>query len=360
MGHHSVPRRWMERLVLFVGCWAVGLAASAGGCATSAAAPGSGPSAGRSQAQGASNGMSAPGVVGPVRDVGSAARDSAGMEPSMGQRGLQSPSGGPRPLSSSRTGGRPGPSAGDPLSRARLLLESGRLEQAASVLGGLVQGYLSGNKAFEAAGMLGRLWLSRRLYTKARKLAERMEQARPTDPAGFLLRSRAEELLGHSGRAMRAAQKAARLAGNNPRVLRRFAETLLAYGKAGSAAQVAGRALALQPDSAWTLVILGDALWSRRRYAQAAEAYRKAASLGRDGRGFQAMALDRLGTLYQKRRKPALARQTLARCRREFPKLGCPFTEAGFMRPDPTRPERGETYAIPRGQKRRMQMGGEM
>ena len=270
------------------------------GCASSAAAPGGGASAPGARAQ--QSGRSDRVVPG-GQDAGAQAPTAQNRAGGLVE--IRSPVQQGRESARQPGGGR------DDLEQARFLYRQGRLKEAQAILDRLFAADLSNDKAFAAGKLLGRLFVSQRRYDRARKIAERLEQTRPSDPAGPLLRSRVEELAGHAGRALRAAQRAVQVASRDVASLRRFAETLLAYGKATKAAQMARKALTIQSDSAWTLVVLGDALWARRRYAEALAVYEKAAGLQTDGRGWSAIALDRLGTLYLSRRKPAKARQVL-------------------------------------------------
>ncbi len=242
--------------------------------------------------------------------------------------------------------------------RAQALYDSGRLSEAEALLRPLASGDPARPQVRRAQNLLARLLLSQRRYREAMAVAARLAGHRGSAAEGHALLARIHMLRNSLSRALREAQTAARLEPDSPRHLRILGEVLLAYGKPKAARAVLKRARRHDPASAWTLTLLGDALWQLRAYRKAETAYRKAANL-RDGTIWPLLALDRLGTLFLHRHRRSAAHRILEECRRRAPKLGCPFTEAGLLPPDPTRPDRPETHVLPPGKRTKVKPGRE-
>ena len=238
------------------------------------------------------------------------------------------------------------------LEQALKAYRTGRLDRAEAQLRRLASGPLDTKQAQRAAAVLVRLLVSTRRYSEARHLALRMTRQPRTAAEGFALLARVYFLMGSLGRSLRACQTAVKLAGAEPRYRRLLGEILLAYGKPRAASAALRQAERLRPNDAWTLTLLGDASWQRRHLRRAEAYYRRAASL-HDGSIWPLLALDRLGTLLLARHDRKGALDVLRQCRARSPKLGCPYTQAALMPPDPTRPDRPETHVLPPHERRR-------
>lgn len=97
------------------------------------------------------------------------------------------------------------------------------------------------------------------------------------------------------------------------------------------------RAVELAPTDPWPLALLGDAFWGQNRVHAAERAYRKAAGLKGGPPVFRAVALDKLGTLLVSQRKRKTAQRVYDACKMMFPALGCPYTRAALLPPNPVR-----------------------
>ena len=245
------------------------------------------------------------------------------------------------------------------LERARHAYSRGDLAEAGSILVRLVAPLSKGNAGASSTGvrsddmlaaatLLGRLRLSQRRYKEAETLANAVLVRSPKNLRAHLLLARSLYLAHNLGRALRAAQAAVAAAPAAAAARRMLGECLIAYRQWAAAMASLKDAVRLDPSSAWSRVLLGDALWAKRRYNEAELAYRKAMHLSGDGLGWQAIAMDRLGTLLLMRHRKQEAAKVLTQCKKQFVGLGCPYTEASFLPPDPTRPERHETFVRPR------------
>ena len=245
------------------------------------------------------------------------------------------------------------------LDRARLAYDRGDLREAETILVRLVapltartwrgsSGGAVSDDMMTAALLLGRLRVSQRRYKEAQTLAQSVLARKPKALGGHLLLARSLYLANELGHALRAAQAGIGAAPRSGAAQRMLGECLIAYRQWAAAMASLQKAVRLDPSSAWSQVLLGDVLWAKRRYNEAEVAYRKAVDLAADGVGWQAIAMDRLGTLLLARHRRPEAAKMLSQCKKRFVGLGCPYTEASFLAPDPTRPERRETFVRPR------------
>ncbi len=97
------------------------------------------------------------------------------------------------------------------------------------------------------------------------------------------------------------------------------------------------RAVQLAPQNPWPQTLLGDAYWGMNLLNTAERAYRKAAGLKGGPPVYRAVALDKLGTLLVQQRKRKTARAVHDACKKMFPTLGCPYTRAALLPPNPVR-----------------------
>lgn len=111
----------------------------------------------------------------------------------------------------------------------------------------------------------------------------------------------------------------------------------LKWRRLKSATTALERAVALAPTDPWPLTLLGDAYWGLNRVRTAERAYRKAAGLKGGPPVFRAVALDKLGTLLVSQRKKKTAQRVYDACKKMFPALGCPYTRAALLPPNPVR-----------------------
>ena len=201
--------------------------------------------------------------------------------------------------------------------------------------------------------LLARVRLSQRRHKAAIDLLKGYLGHSSHGAAAHALTARALSLHNKVGRSLRHAQKAVKLAPGEPRYKRLLGEILLRYRRPGEAEKAIRSALSRLPKSAWCWCLLGDALWAQNKYNEALVAYKKGAGLSKDGKAWQASALDKMGTLLHSRKRTKKAREILETCNRLFPKLGCPYTEAALSPPDPTRPHERERFVKRRGKKKR-------
>jgi tetratricopeptide (TPR) repeat protein len=197
--------------------------------------------------------------------------------------------------------------------------------------------------------LLARIRISQNRYSDAVEATDKAIGVSARSAEAYGLKARARFLANNTTRALASAKKAVSLAPNQARWQRILGEIYLARGKPRSALKVLNRAAELDRKSGWTLVLRGDALWALDQYNQAMSAYRKASALTRDGKVWQAEALDKLASLLKARRQARKAREVLAECKKKYPAFGCPHAEAALSPPDPTRPHRRETYVRPPG-----------
>ena len=227
-------------------------------------------------------------------------------------------------------------------------MHKGKLTQAETVV---AKELASDPNAVAMHMILARIRISQNRHGEAVKAAEKAISLAPRKAEPHGLRARALMLAGKHGKALGSVLKAVQLQPNQARWHRMLGKCHLARGKPRDALKALKRAQELDQSSAWTRVLEGDAYWARHRYNEAQTAYRQAAGLPKDGRAWQAEALDRLASLLKDRRKPRKARQVLAECKRRFPELGCPYAEAALSPPDPTQPGKRETFVKPPGPK---------
>ncbi len=199
----------------------------------------------------------------------------------------------------------------------------------------------------QAMILLARIRISQHQNKAAVSLLEKILLKNSQDSEAHALTARAWFLANKTGKALVHAQKAAKLSSKNPEKQRLLGEVLLRYQRPEAAEKTLRRALSLNPKSTWTLSLLGDALWAQKRPNEAAMAYKKGASQTQDGRAWQASVTDKLGTLLKAMKREKEAKSLLSSCKKRFPKMGCPYTEAAFSPPDPTRPHRRETFVKP-------------
>lgn len=232
------------------------------------------------------------------------------------------------------------------------LTQAGRLQEAAQKLKKKINQQDTDKHRSPLLLQLARIRISQRKHQTAAALAVRFSKHNRKNARAHAIAARAYYLLRKNGKALRHAQKAAALAPRQARWQRLLGEVLLQRKKPQAAIKALEKALRLQPKSAWTHNLLADALWASNRRNKAATHYRKAAQLSTDGPVWQAAALDKLGTLYLDNRSRKKAVSVLTECKKRFPKMGCPYTEAALSPADPTRPHRRETHVMPRKYKK--------
>lgn len=199
----------------------------------------------------------------------------------------------------------------------------------------------------QAVYLLARIRISQNQNKAAVRVLEKILLKNNQDSEAHALTARAWFLANKTGKALVHAQKAAKLSSKNPEKQRLLGEILLRYQRPEAAEKTLRRALSLNPKSTWTLSLLGDALWAQKRLNEAATAYKKGVSQTQDGRAWQASVTDKLGTLLKAMKREKEAKNLLSLCKKRFPKMGCPYTEAAFSSPDPTRPHRREMFVKP-------------
>jgi tetratricopeptide (TPR) repeat protein len=132
-------------------------------------------------------------------------------------------------------------------------------------------------------------------------------------------------------------QLAIKLAPKRADLWRILGNTYLKWRRLKKATVALERAVRLAPRNPWPLTLLGDAYWGQNRTRAAERAYRKAAGLKGGPPVFRAMALDKLGTLLVQQRRRKTARAVHDACKKMFPTLGCPYTRAALLPPNPIR-----------------------
>jgi tetratricopeptide (TPR) repeat protein len=130
-------------------------------------------------------------------------------------------------------------------------------------------------------------------------------------------------------------QQGLKLAPDRADLWRVLGEIYLKWRRLKPATEALERAVKLDGNNPWPLTLLGDAYWGQSRVRTAERAYRKAAGLTGGPPVFRAVALDKLGTLLVSQRRYQTARAVHQACRKLFPHLGCPYTRAALLPPNP-------------------------
>lgn len=217
----------------------------------------------------------------------------------------------------------------------------GLLDKAVSLLLPLTE---ESSPAKDVLYLLARIRISQRRHKKAVQILDLILAENKEDTKAHVLAARAWSLEKKPGNAIKHAQAAVSLAPSDPNNQRMLGEILLQYRRPEGAEKAFRSALALEPESSWSLTLLGDSLWAMNRRNEAVAAYKKGASYAQDGKGWQAAALDKLGTLLNEMKRFKAAKDIIKKCKKMFPEMGCPYTEAALSPPDPTRPHRRETF----------------
>ncbi len=192
--------------------------------------------------------------------------------------------------------------------------------------------------------LMARIRISQRRHKKAVQVLNRVFEKDKEDVRAHALAARAWSLERKPANALRHAQTAVSLVPSDPEHQRLLGEILLQYRRPEAAEKALRAALARDPESSWSLTLLGDSLWALNRKNEAAAAYKKGATYNRDGKGWQAAAMDKQGTLLIDMKRAKAAKDLVKNCKKLFPEMGCPYTEAALSPPDPTRPHRRETF----------------
>jgi cytochrome c-type biogenesis protein CcmH/NrfG len=132
-------------------------------------------------------------------------------------------------------------------------------------------------------------------------------------------------------------QRALKLAPKRADLWRILGNIYLKWRRLKKATEALERSVRLDPKNPWPLTLLGDAYWGQNRLNTAERTYRKAAGLTGGPPVFRAVALDKLGTLLVQKRKRKTARRVYGACKKMFPTLGCPYTRAALLPPNPVR-----------------------
>lgn len=250
------------------------------------------------------------------------------------------------PATGHRAGATPAPEKkpATPELRATRLLGDGKLEEAAEVV---TRALTESANTLALHVLMARIRISQNRYADAVKAAEKAIALSPQTAQPHGLAARAHMLNHRPGKALKNILSALAVEPNRVLWHRMLGQCHLDRGKLRDGLKALNRALELDRHSAWTRVLKADTLWRLDLHNEAAAEYRQASRLAKDGRAWQAEALDRLATLLKSRRKTTRAFKVLKECQQKFPEFGCPYAEAALMPPDPTQPERKETFVKP-------------
>jgi len=220
------------------------------------------------------------------------------------------------------------------LKLARVLLSAGAVALAEAELRSLL-----GAKTHASTARVLLVRLLRGVYRleEAVKLGKVHVAAHPRDVEGHkqlamaLLAWRARHASAHQ------IQLAIKLAPKRADLWRILGNIYLKWRRLKKAAVALERSVRLDPQNPWPLTLLGDVYWGLSRVHTAERTYRKAAGLKGGPPVFRAVALDKLGTLLVQQRKRKTARAVHDACKKMFPTLGCPYTRAALLPPNPIR-----------------------
>ncbi len=217
---------------------------------------------------------------------------------------------------------------------AKLLLAGGELAAAEGELRTLLA---VKTHAQSARRLLVRLLRGVYRLEEAVKLGKVHVAAHPKDVEG-------RKQLGMALLAWRARQASAnqiqaalKLAPKRADLWRVLGNIYLKWRRLKKAAVALERSAKLAPKNPWPLTLLGDVYWGQNRLQSAERTYRKAAGLTGGPPVYRAVALDKLGTLLVHQRKKVTAKRVYDACKKMFPELGCPYTRAALLPPNPVR-----------------------